>query len=450
MNRSAFIFDLNRCVGCMACVAGCSIENGTLPALNWRVVSGHNLIRHPDLPLFHFSLACNHCEKAPCMDNCPALAYSRDPVTGAVIHHAEACIGCKYCTWACPYDAPKFNHHAGVVEKCDFCTHRIREYEIPACVEACPVDALGYETTREYHDQELVPGFVDRGLRPAIRLIPLKNNRDTQKVLNLDRDDQIASVVKLVKRPSSKVRLSQEWSLLVFSLLAALMSGGMMAHLTTGFPLRLNEFALAGAGGMLVSLLHLGKKGRAWRSLLNLQKSWLSREIFFFLVFVAAGIMQYFWPHPSLTFITSLAALALMGSIDWVYNLLDRKEPIKSHSAMVLMTGILFYAWFSGLFLLLLAAATVKIALYVFRKVFYMVKGEPWRPLLSLIRLSALTVAILSIYSDWSLSGWMVFIMILVGELTDRAEFYLEAGVTTPEGAHYQQMKNQPLEKKSR
>ncbi len=70
------------------------------------------------------------------MKNCPALAYTRDKETGAIIHHAEACIGCKYCTWTCPYDAPKFNEATKIVEKCNFCVDRISDGKQPACAQA--------------------------------------------------------------------------------------------------------------------------------------------------------------------------------------------------------------------------------------------------------------------------------------------------------------------------
>ncbi|HAN79033.1 MAG TPA: 4Fe-4S ferredoxin, partial [Bacteroidales bacterium] len=77
----SFVFDTNKCVGCHACAVACSIENGGKAQINWREIQTYNRIKHPDLPLFHFSLACNHCEEAPCMKACPALAYSRNSET---------------------------------------------------------------------------------------------------------------------------------------------------------------------------------------------------------------------------------------------------------------------------------------------------------------------------------------------------------------------------------
>jgi Fe-S-cluster-containing dehydrogenase component len=148
MERNIFIFDQNKCVGCHACVVACMNENGFQSPDQWRNIHQSQEFHFPSLPLFYLSLACNHCEDAPCLKNCPALAYSRDEKTGAVIHHPEKCIGCKYCTWACPYDAPKFNSKTGIVEKCTFCNHRIEENLKPACANLCPVGALDFKYTR--------------------------------------------------------------------------------------------------------------------------------------------------------------------------------------------------------------------------------------------------------------------------------------------------------------
>ncbi len=60
-----------------------------------------------------------------------------DPATGAVVVEGDRCLGCRYCTWACPYDSPRFSAASGTVEKCTFCNHRLREGRDPACVSAC-------------------------------------------------------------------------------------------------------------------------------------------------------------------------------------------------------------------------------------------------------------------------------------------------------------------------
>ncbi len=102
-----------------------------------RHVSGH--ARH------YLSMGCNHCLDADCIKGCPVDAYTKDPVTGIVLHSADACIGCQYCVWNCPYSVPQFNPERGVVGKCDMCHGRLAEGLEPACVNACPENAIQIE-----------------------------------------------------------------------------------------------------------------------------------------------------------------------------------------------------------------------------------------------------------------------------------------------------------------
>ena len=101
-NTTGFRFDPNLCTGCAACRLACTIENDLPFGRSWRRIETFNPTRAPSLPLYHLSLACNHCDTPACMHACPALAYRRDEETGAVLLDSSKCIGCKYCAWACP------------------------------------------------------------------------------------------------------------------------------------------------------------------------------------------------------------------------------------------------------------------------------------------------------------------------------------------------------------
>ncbi len=104
-------------------------------------------------------LLCNHCDNPPCVRVCPTKATWKRDSDGIVVMDWHRCIGCRYCMAACPYGSRSFNwidprpniaavndayptRTKGVVEKCNFCEERIAKGELPACVEACPQNAM--------------------------------------------------------------------------------------------------------------------------------------------------------------------------------------------------------------------------------------------------------------------------------------------------------------------
>ena len=138
----AFEVDLDRCSGCKACVAACHNLNGLDEGESWREV-GLVLGGHPGLPILqHVTTACHHCLDPACLNVCPVDAYEKDPGTGIVRHLDDQCFGCQYCSLACPYDAPKFHAGKGIVRKCDMCSDRLAAGEAPACIQACPHEAI--------------------------------------------------------------------------------------------------------------------------------------------------------------------------------------------------------------------------------------------------------------------------------------------------------------------
>jgi len=127
MKQALFILDLDRCTGCAACVVACNNENPVDGDLSWRRIHTFNPQRLPAAPVFHLSLACNHCLEPACLAGCPANAYTKEAHTGAVLIDEDRCMGCRYCSWVCPYEAPQFNTGTGIMEKCTFCDHRQAE-----------------------------------------------------------------------------------------------------------------------------------------------------------------------------------------------------------------------------------------------------------------------------------------------------------------------------------
>ena len=449
MVKNAFIFDTNKCVGCMACVVGCTIENGTQTPLNWRTVNTHNYIKHPTLPVFHFSLACNHCDDALCMTNCPALAYSRDVATGAIIHNAEACIGCTYCTWACPYDAPKFNETTNIVEKCNFCIDRISNNQKPACVVACPVGALEYGTNQEVDlRSHLTPGFVDVGIGPSIQLVPLRKEHQQPTIENIDAPQIDSERAKsYLPKLKTKVDLKKEWTLVLFSLAASGLIAWQAAALINKVPTSATLFILLALTAIALSTVHVGKKFRIWRFILNVRGSWLSREIVSFSAFFGLGALSLFMKDNllgitdllSFTNSTTVGIVAVVFgaftllSIDMVYKFFVRTDTLPLHSSQVCLTAPLLFAWIANMPLLIAGITLIKGSLYMYRKYILRKQKASYFPTLSSVRMVALVLPYIVLLAMPMASLSMLLPFVLLGEIIDRSEFYYESQVVTPE-----------------
>jgi carbon-monoxide dehydrogenase iron sulfur subunit len=146
-----------RCIGCKQCQIACAVEhsqNKTLyeaifeePKPRPRVLVAPGLYLDTSFPN-----KCRHCDPAPCMTVCPTAAIHRDLSTGIVLVDQLKCIACAMCAMVCPFDVITFyptstNKLAAI--KCDHCIERQNRGEVPACVEACKVDALVFGDINE-------------------------------------------------------------------------------------------------------------------------------------------------------------------------------------------------------------------------------------------------------------------------------------------------------------
>ena len=170
-----FIFNHDKCVGCKACSAACALENNW--SVNARIIYTQNGEAFLPEPVINLSMACNHCEEPLCLYGCPVTAFYRDPESPAILTDQKKCIGCKYCIWNCPYDAPKLDPAKGYVEKCHLCYHRLHEEMEPACTSACPTGALSFGDIPgqgRLHDIKWIP---DRKLNPSLLLTGNRYNK---------------------------------------------------------------------------------------------------------------------------------------------------------------------------------------------------------------------------------------------------------------------------------
>jgi phenylacetyl-CoA:acceptor oxidoreductase 27-kDa subunit len=174
MTRWAMVADLRRCVGCQTCTASCKHANATPPGVQWRRVLDIEMGEYPDVQRAFVPMGCQHCDEPPCAEVCPTTA-TRKRADGVVTIDYDLCIGCAYCTVACPYQArflsPKDAFAYGniptdneelredeakraVATKCTFCVERldaglekglkpgVDPEATPACVNACIAEAL--------------------------------------------------------------------------------------------------------------------------------------------------------------------------------------------------------------------------------------------------------------------------------------------------------------------
>ncbi len=211
------------------------------------------------------------------MTGCPTAAYSKDPRTGIVLHNAEYCIGCEYCIWNCPYSVPVFNGDRGVVGKCDMCHGRLTAGDAPACVDACPSEALAIEAVdidgwrKQYRDEANAPGLPSADDTISTTRVTLP------KELPADAERADHHRIKPAKPHFSLVLLTVLTQLSIASFVTTWflsLAGGSEALETAAL------VALAlGLVSFVAAPLHLGRPALAPLAIRNVKTSWLSREI---------------------------------------------------------------------------------------------------------------------------------------------------------------------------
>jgi len=424
MRHGLFILDLDRCTGCAACVVACNTENEVAEGLSWRRIHTFNHQRLATAPVYHFTLACNHCLEPACLHNCPANAYRKDPSTGAVLIDQDSCIGCRYCAWVCPYEAPQYNSDVGIMEKCTFCEQRLTENLPPACVTACPTDALRFE--REDNPGSVHhPGFPETGLQPAIRVAG--GRRQTAP------DMTAAPIAVNVMSPRSPVGwsgLKSEWSLWFFTSVATLLVAWFAAAAAWSRAIPVPVFAGAGVLAMAVSALHLGRITRIWRAMLNVRRSWVSREVVLFSAFFAAACASALRPEvPGWTkWVIAAIGFATLYAMDMVYRVRGQPVPTVPHSAMAMLTAAFYIGILTANPVLLWPAATVKLVLYLARRE----RPSPGGSLLAPIRLGVGLFPAFALAATGTIPVAVAMFGAVIGELIDRAEFYAGLRFLTP------------------
>ncbi len=309
----AFEVSLDRCTGCKACVSACSSLNGLDEGETWRDIG---LVLGGDLaPTYQQTIttACHHCEDPGCMDGCPVGAYEKDADTGIVRHLDDQCIGCSYCILKCPYDVPKYSKSRGIVRKCDMCHQRLAEGEAPACVQACPTEAIRIvkHKTIGNRDSADISLFKSTIHNPQSAIPDSTITLPTTRYIGRKLPDTAQAADRESLRPEHA-----HWPLVfMLSLTQAGLGLAATSLFSTSLPLSITAAVLFNLG-MIAATLHLGQPLKAWRFFLGLKTSWLSREILAFslvaplpLVLIALQLTPDFPFKSHLALITDHSAL---------------------------------------------------------------------------------------------------------------------------------------------
>ncbi len=338
----AFVLDASACSGCKACQVACKDKNQLPPGVLWRrvyEVTGGGWKREgaawtSTLFAYNLSLSCAHCAHPKCVKVCPVKAYTVRP-DGIVRLDSSKCIGCKYCAWACPYEAPQYDPIAKRMTKCDFCYDNLELGLPPACVAACPMRVLDYTEVRD--EQSLQADRIALWeAPPATHPYPMPKNSHTGPHLAIKPHAAMRSGLtkQVANREEVQPQKNTGWEeapLVIFTLLIQMAVGGLWAVLWLSQDSLLTFAALGWIGvclgaGLAASFAHLGQPRNAWRIFSQLSTSWLSREILFTILFGAGWLATFVGMilrvnFPSLGWLTALIGLNLLYCMSRVYRL---------------------------------------------------------------------------------------------------------------------------------
>ena len=281
----AFEVDLDKCSGCKACVVACHSLNGLDDQESFRDV-GLLVGKTENATVFqHVTTACHHCIDPGCLNACPVNAYEKDPVTGIVRHLDDQCFGCQYCTLACPYEVPKYHAAKGIVRKCDMCSQRLAVGEAPACVQACPHQAISIRTIEiatartAAHSNLFLPDSPDSRITvPTTRYVGKSVGES-----GLRAGTYAIQKLEHAHWPLVILLVFSQIAVGIATIVLLLHGRGLTGN---GSTILLGIAALLATMGAISSTSHLGRPQFAYRAILGIGHSWLSREIAAFGAFI--------------------------------------------------------------------------------------------------------------------------------------------------------------------
>ncbi len=442
----AFEVALDKCTSCKACVTACHSQNGLDEDESWRDVG----VLHggEDAPGWQQTVttACHHCEDPECLNGCPVKAYEKSEETGIVRHLDDQCIGCSYCIFKCPFDVPKYSKKRGIVRKCDMCHERLAEGEAPACVAACPTEAIRIVKINRLEKSKLGSrgiGFLTGAPSPKITLpttrytgrqVPFSATAADRENLNPEHSHWPLVVMLVFTQAAVGLSISSH-------------TGTARLSITI---LSLTLFTL----GLIAATLHLGQPLKAWRFFLGLRTSWLSRELLVFsalgpllaiplifhlpeLISSRLGILPQLLTHPAVYALTAFTGLVGVFTSAKIYESTRRE---------LWRAGVTFTRFFLGVgvFYLIgrcvvaasdgrsiLAASFCLCLIGIVLLDIFQLRGESLRREAAIIRKPLSTIAIIRLLAAGLacvlifVSPWLALVPLLITFLAERTIYFM-------------------------
>ncbi len=158
MSKRVLIHNLDRCIGCGTCQVACFYGKGTQAMVELERVIGELVV----LPQF-----CRVCDEAPCVEVCPKDALVKLP-SGEVVLRKYHCVGCRSCSFACPFGVIQPSLFTHVPPRCNICVQNTADGKLPYCVDVCPTEALIIAEEEEVAGEKLAGSYF-RVYKPYVR-----------------------------------------------------------------------------------------------------------------------------------------------------------------------------------------------------------------------------------------------------------------------------------------
>jgi len=228
MTEVAKLIDVSKCIGCKACQSACQEWNDLrepvgvslgsyqnphdLTPNSWTLMRFAETLENGRLEWLIRKDGCMHCADPGCLKACPSPGAIVQYSNGIVDFHEENCIGCGYCIAGCPFDIPRLSGQDSKVYKCTLCSDRVAVGLEPACIKACPTQALVFGSKADMieHAQDRITDLKSRGYANAglydppgvggTHVMYVLHHADQPQIYNgLPKDPHISATVGLWK-----------------------------------------------------------------------------------------------------------------------------------------------------------------------------------------------------------------------------------------------------------